>query len=148
MESGVIVYAFILAGIITFLGIIAFILINRRDSKLDNRSYDDCFDPGSMVKKYHQKNADKDSHEVMDPKQALKRFEQSNNLKTSINKKQPKATKEVPKTETKATKTETTEIKITAAKTPKSPTNKNKESDVLIEFDEDDALKYAPKKKD
>jgi len=94
MESGVIVYAFLLAGFLTFCGLFLFFLVNRRDSKLDNSTYDDAFDPSSMVKKYHQKNADKDSHEVLDPTNALKRYaEPINSPKKKIKKKLKKEPK-------------------------------------------------------
>jgi hypothetical protein len=72
MEAGVIVYAFILAGFITLCGVGFFVWINRRESELDDQSYEHNFDPGSMVEKYRHTGKDEDAD--IDPTKAFKRY--------------------------------------------------------------------------
>jgi hypothetical protein len=83
MESGVIVYAFLLAGFITLCGVGLFIWINSRESTLDNKSYDQSFDPGKMVSKYRYTGQDNENY---DPTKKLKRYAQpskESDLKTA-----------------------------------------------------------------
>jgi hypothetical protein len=71
MESGVIVYAFLLAGFITLCGVGLFIWINSRESTLDNKSYDRTFDPSKMVSKYKYTGGIEENY---DPTAKLKRY--------------------------------------------------------------------------
>lgn len=149
-ESEVIVYAFLLAGIITFWGIVFFVILNRRDSNLDNKAYDDTFDPSSMVKKYRYQQSDPDDD--IDPVHALKRFAQPTE---PSNKGMPSKSKApAPKSKAPKSKKADPEIEIDIEppiqQKPAQKVQADKVKAVKVESKpkiEEDTKKYAPPKK-
>lgn len=70
----VIVWAFVIAGAVTFFGVAFFLWLNAKDSSIDDRAYDEKFDPGSLVTKYQRRELSDEDR--IDPAAALKAYAQ------------------------------------------------------------------------
>ena len=69
---GVVVWSFILAAVVLGLCAGGFIWLNRKDSTVDTKAYDEEYDPGQVVSSYKVEKPSRD--ETIDFKRALKSY--------------------------------------------------------------------------